>query len=92
MKFLKNKEISEDPRGQKNVYGIDCRYVNFGHLNPSSLNFAMILTKDDFRKKGHIPYNKVYSENLIFTSQSYVCWQFLVCYVNLIPKSKDFDS
>ena len=35
MKFLKNKEISEDPRGWKNVYGNGCRYVNFGHVNPS---------------------------------------------------------
>ena len=35
MKFLKNKEISKDPRGWKNEYGNGCRYVNFGHLNPS---------------------------------------------------------
>ena len=36
MKFLKNKEISDDPRGQKNVYGNDGSYGNFGHLNPSN--------------------------------------------------------
>ena len=35
MKFLKNKEIPKDPRGQKNVYGNDYSNVNFGHLNPS---------------------------------------------------------
>ena len=39
MKFLKNKEISDDPRGEKNVYGNDCSYGNFGHLNPSRKNY-----------------------------------------------------